>query len=469
MKEATPQILRLSNGIRLITQPCPGLRSVALGLWAVAGSRYESGAESGAAHFLEHMFFKGTSRRTAYQIAFETNTLGSHVNAFTTQEVICVYARVIGEKLGHVADLLCDMLGNSLMAPDELERERNVILDEVMMYEDTPDERVADLFTETLWGGHPLGRPVLGNAAALRAMTPDTLRAYQTRWFRPERMLVSVAGSVDAEQAARAIEDFGFRISDSGDQRTGLVLRREPEGPSAGLQSAIPPGASRDNPQSAIPLGASRNNPQFDDPQSDTPAPIYASRYIEKPLEQAHLCVGVVGPRRHSPDRYAVAALNLILGGGMASRLFQEVREKRGLAYSIGSYATAFLDTGCLAIYGAAAPGVMEELLDICWRETRRVCDEVVTGEELQNAKDMMRASLVLSLEGASACMTRLAEHLIYHGRPIPIEETLGEIDRLTAKDLRACAERYLKDQPVASAFIGPPEAKAATQGRDRF
>jgi len=410
------------NGLRLVLAPGSGLRSVATGIWTLGGSRYETLEEAGAAHFIEHMFFKGTARRAPYQIALETNTLGSQINAFTAQEAVCVYGRVIDEKIEHAVDLLCDLVANSTFAPEELDRERNVILEEVMMYEDTPDERVSDLFAETLWEGHALGRPVLGNEETLRRMDAAALRRFQKRCFGADRTIVAVAGSFDPDRV------------------DGLIRERL-----GGLQSA-----------EALVAGPS-------------PAAVAGARYIERDLEQTHFCCGTPGPCRSSDERYSLAVLNLILGGGMSSRLFQEAREKRGLAYAIGSYANGFHDTGYIAISGGATPESLEELLDVCWRETRRIYTDDVTQDELRNAKDMMRASLLLSLENTSASMTRIAEQEIYLGRFVPVEEMLAEVEKVTVASVRACAERYLKGQPVASAFIGPAVAKAATLGRERF
>ncbi|MCX7044914.1 MAG: pitrilysin family protein [Candidatus Sumerlaeota bacterium] len=452
----------MKNGIRLLVEPVAGVRSVAVGVWAVAGSRFESACESGTAHFLEHIFFKGTPRRTPYEIAFESNRLGSQVNAFTSQEIICLHAHVIDEKLPDAADLLCDLMANSLMDAEELERERNVILEEVMMYEDTPDERVNDLFAETLWNGHALGRPVLGKAETLRALNTQSLRDYWARWFRPERMLVSVAGATPSALRLKRLfeEKLPALGKTSGAGKKDRAGKRDVAGRKDVAGKKARAGARCD-----VHAGVSA----LSYAPADAPQSSFHTHYVEKPLEQTHFCFGVGGPHRDSNDRYAMAAMNLILGGGMSSRLFQEVREKRGLAYTIGSYANGFLDAGYFAITGGTTPDNLEELLDICFRETRRICTEDISRRELQNAKDMMLASLLLSLESMNFRMMRLAENEIYHGREIPIEETLAQIEKLRTGDVRACAERYLLDQRVAAAYIGPRKAKKHTQGRNVF
>jgi predicted Zn-dependent peptidase len=259
-------------------------------------------------------------------------------------------------------------------------------------------------------------------------MSAASLRDFRQRRFVPERTIVAVAGAFDPQRLAALFEE--------------RLAVGKPTSPLAGNDSVSP-----DSP----------------------PLATFQTRYTPKPLEQVHFCFGTLGPRRASPERYAMGALNLIHGGGMASRLFQEVREKRGLAYAIGSYANGYLDTGYYALGGGTTPENLEETLDICWRETRRLGRENVSEDELRNAKDMMRASLLLGLEGVNARMFRLAENEIYHDREIPIEETLKQIEGLTVADVRACAERYLLDQPVSAAYIGPPEAEPITRGRERF
>lgn len=414
----------LDNGVRVVCSPDRSLRSAALGIWLAAGSRHERPRESGAAHFLEHMYFKGAAGRGPYEVAFEINRLGSHVNAFTSQEFVCLHGHVIHDRLGDLIDLLGELFMGPTLDPEEVERERQVILDEVMMYDDTPDERVNDLFTETLWAGAALGRSILGSAESLSKLDAPALRRFERRWRTSERIIVTMAGAVDVDAAVERLN------------------RRLGEAPSAGADDAR---------------------------EARRPKTRCQRAFQARDLEQTHFCFGLEGPCRRAPDRYDMALLNLVFGGGMSSRLFQEVREKRGLAYAIGSYTTGFTDTGYLAISGGTTPEHMPELLDICWRETARMYREDTPEAELENARDMLRSSLVLNLEGAYAQMMRLGECMIYHGRPVPVEETLEAIAKVTPRSVRECAERYLAGRPVAAAYIGPASAREATEGRDRF
>lgn len=413
----------LDNGVRFLAAPFDGPRSVSVGVWMIAGSRFEGAKEGGVAHALEHMLFKGTPRRSCYQIALESNALGSHINAYTSQEAICLHARVVDEKLTEAVDLLADLFNDSVLDGEEFNRERNVILEEVMMYEDTPDERVGDLFTETLWSGHALGRPILGDSDGLRKMRVEQLDDFRSRLFQPDRVVVAVAGAFDEAACVGLLNE-----------KFGLLSATE---------------APIDNLEAPVPVGA--------------------VNYISRPLEQVHFCVGVVTPPRKSEERYPMALLNLILGGGMSSRLFQEVREKRGLAYAIGSYSQTFTDAGYLALYGGAGPDQIEQTLDICWRETSRVCREDVTEEELRNAKEMLRASLLLSLESTNARMTQLADQDIYLGRFVSIEETLEKIDAVTIGNLRVFAEKYIAGKSIAAAYIGPEKLESIVGDRGSF
>ena len=424
--------LTLSSGIRLILDPMATIHSVAVGVFAQAGSRHEPASASGVAHFLEHLFFKGTARRDAYQIALECNALGSQFDAFTDQELIGLEGLVLDEKVGQAIDLLGDMVCHPTLDPEEFKRERGVILDEWMMYEDSPDDRAGDLFTEILWAGHPLGRPVLGSRRSLRAMKVESLRAHQRRFFRPDSTIITLAGAagaLDAPQVA-ALAETAFAAL------TGASRADDPPG----LAPTISP-----------------------------PEPQGGTVYVAKPLEQLHFCLGVAGPSKHSPDRYAMAALNQILGGDMASRLFQEVREKRGLAYAIGSSALGFSDAGYFAIHGGVACAHAEQTLDLCLSETQKLCRHGVTEQELDNARDRIRQSLLLSQDNPMDRMMRLADHMLHYGRPIPLEETLAAVERLTVRDLQACADRWLAQAPLAGAYIGPRSIRPITRGRDHF
>lgn len=399
----------LSNGVRVLMDRMDHVRSVAMGFFLEAGSRDESSPENGLAHVIEHMLFKGTERRDALRIATESNTLGGHFNAFTTQDTVCLHARVVDEKLDAALDLLADLLGHSRHAPEELERERNVILEEIYMYQDTPDEQVVDNFTEALWQASSLGRPILGTPETVSAFTREHILDFTGRHFAGDRLVVALAGNFDPQHALAEVERQLAGFQPKGAQRT-----------------------------------------------IERPAPVFSHVFDERDLEQEHICIGCESITRASEDRFAYSIMNWILGGGMNSRIFQEVREKRGLAYSIGSFFRPYVDTGYFAISGGTRPENAEEVMEIVLRETRKIYNEAVDAEELESAREALKGGVLMGLESTNWRMHRLADMELTFGRYIEVDEVIRRLDAVTVKDVQDVAERYLKGSPVGMAVIGP-------------
>jgi predicted Zn-dependent peptidase len=414
METGAFQQSRLPSGLRIVTERMPSVRSVALGIWACVGSRDETPRLAGASHFLEHLLFKGTSRRTARDIAEQMDAVGGEANAFTSKEYTCFYARTLDRDLGLAVDVLADMLRSSRIARDDVEAERTVILEEIGMHNDAPDDVVHDLFAEVLFGGHPLGRPVLGTAESVGAMSRDAVARYWRRHYMPGNLVVAVAGN-------RTHDEVVELVSDAFEDAEG-----EPHGPRSGRRE---PRAYR------------------------------GLQVRHKPTEQAHVVLGTRGLSRSDPRRFALGVLNIAFGGGMSSRLFQEVREKRGLVYSIYSYATQYSETGSFSVYAGAAPKRIHDVLAIVRDELDRVVAGGLTEEELERSKGHLKGSLVLGLEDTAGRMTRLGKSEITSGEILTVDDIIRRVDEVTDEDVRAVAKEVLGAGPRALALIGPFEA----------
>jgi predicted Zn-dependent peptidase len=400
----------LPNGVRILLERIPYVRSASVGLWFDVGSRNETAPENGLSHFIEHMFFKGTRTKNAFQLSNEMNNIGGNVNAFTTQENICLSAKVVDEHLSEAIDLLHEMYRESTFCPEEIQREKNVVLEEVKMYDDTPDELVVDVFMDHLYAGNPLGRPILGNPSNIERFDQQDIFKYMGREFAPDRVIIAIAGNFDT-------------------RRLEPKLRR--------LFEPISPN------------GWERNPVQH-------PTPAYQSYNIDRKLEQVHFCMGTDAPNRTSDERFAFAVLNTILGGGTSSRIFQEVRERRGLAYSIGSFDCAFKDSGCFAVSGGTSPRNIDKVLKLCLEEVRKIYTECATDEDLRSAKEQIKSSILLGMESSSTRMGRLAECEIFFGDYVPVDYVIKRVNDVTATEVCALAEKYLKDRPITFASIGP-------------
>ncbi|MSO45296.1 MAG: insulinase family protein [Acidobacteria bacterium] len=386
----------------------PHVRSVSIGVWLARGSRHEPQAQSGIAHFVEHMLFKGTATRSAEDIAQEIDSIGGQMDAFTAKEYASYYIKVLDEHLPLAVEVLADIVMRPAFRAEDIEREKKVVLEEIKMVEDTPDDLVHELFTEQFWADHPLGRPILGTKETVEALTSDALRTYFTRTYSAPNLIIAATGNIEHE----AVKDLVSRMFDG-----------------------VPPHG---------------------DPLNDVP-PIASSMIIirNKDLEQSHVCLGTPGYQQDHDDRYASYVLNTILGGSMSSRLFQNVREKRGLAYSVFSGLSAYRDTGSMTIYAGCANDAVGELIDVVIAELRRIKQEPPPASELQRAKDHLKGSLMLNLESTSSRMSQLARQEIYFDRQCDLDETLQGVERVTGADIARVAHELLADGSLAATVLG--------------
>jgi predicted Zn-dependent peptidase len=416
----TYQRTDLESGIRVLTESMPAVRSVTLGLWVGAGSRDEPVELAGATHFLEHLLFKGTATRTAKDIAEVFDEVGGEVNAFTAKEFTCFYARVLDEDMPMAVEVLSDMLQNSTLDPDEVESERTVVLEEIGMHEDAPDDIIHDLFCETIWGDHPLGRRIQGSVDTVRPMPRDAIDAYFRLHYRPGNLVIAAAGSLEhsdvVEQVAKA-----YAGAPPGPQRTA---RSGEEAPS--MRSGV--------------------------------------HVVGRKLEQTHLVYGTGGLGRNDPRRWALGVLNNVLGGGMSSRLFQEIREKRGLAYNVYSMHSSFAETGLFNVYAATAPARLTQVLDVIREQVDQVRDGGITDVELARGKGHLKGSLVLGLEDTGGRMSRLGKGELCHGEILSPDEVIARIDAVTPDDVRSVASEVLGSAPWALAVLGPGDGEDFTR-----
>jgi len=408
------QSTRLPNGLTVLTERMPGLRSVTVGIWVRRGSRHETQELNGICHFIEHAVFKGTQRRTALDIAIESDRLGGHLDAFTTHEMTGFTMKVADTALAGAFDLLSDMLAAPRFDPVDLEREQKVIIEEMKMVEDTPDEFLGELFNAAYFPGHALGRPIEGTAETVSSFDPARTATFHGREFAPHNLVIAAAGNIDhaqlVEMAARA---FG-------------------EGTEGGQEFYVTTGEFR--------------------PPSPA-APILIER--KKELEQAHLIVAAPWPSARSADRYAGSLLASIIGGSTSSRLWQAIREERGLAYSVGAGASAFTDTGVFTIYAGTSPAQLDEVLELSLHELRRAVRESVTDEELRLAKDQSVSSILLGLESSSARAGALARQEIVHGRRVTPDEIITLLEEVTPEDVQAVARACFTSETLALAALG--------------
>jgi predicted Zn-dependent peptidase len=370
------------------------MHTVSIGIWVANGSRHELPETNGAAHFIEHLLFKGTGRRTARQISQEIDSLGGILNAFTGHEYVCYYAKVLAKFLPRVTDLLSDIFLHSTFPADEIERERKVILQEIKMRDDSPEEAIHDRFHQNFWCGHALGNSILGTEETINGLSRDVITQYKQSHYRPDDIIISAAGNVNHE-ALVGLVAAEFSALSSGWKPDGLSFR---------------------------PRGGQRVN------------------LCERDLEQTLICMGTRALQQDHPDRYAMHLLSTILGGGMSSRLFQEIREKKGLAYSVYAYVISHVDSGALVVYSGTEQQHCREVVDIALTEMRRLKNEPVTPAELDSAREQIKGKLLMSLESSDSLMTRLAKNVIYLGRHQPIENILAGFDAVTTGDVMNCA-----------------------------
>jgi predicted Zn-dependent peptidase len=398
----------LPNGLRILTEHMPHVRSVSVGVWLARGSRHEPQSQSGIAHFVEHMLFKGTATRSAEDIAQTIDSIGGQMDAFTAKEYASYYIKVLDEHLPLALEVLADIVMNPAFANADIEREKKVVLEEIKMVEDTPDDLVHELFTESFWQNHPLGRPILGTPATVETLTADGLRAYFSGVYTAPNLIIAAVGNITHEQVR------------------GLVER------------------------------AFANLPTTTEPLEGAPPTVVPKIIIRnKELEQSHVCLGTSGYPQDHEDRYASYVLNTILGGSMSSRLFQNVREKRGLAYAVFSGLSAYRDTGSMTIYAGCANDAVDELIDVVIAELRRMKDEPMSEVELRRAKDHLKGSLMLNLESTSSRMSHLARQEIYFDRQFGLDETLEGVERVSTGDVQRVARDLFADGALAATVLG--------------
>ncbi len=405
----------LPGGLRIITESLPSVRSAALGIWAGVGSRDEDPAHAGATHYLEHLLFKGTSRRTALEISAAVDAVGGELNAFTAKEYTCYYARVLDADLPLAIDVLSDMVTGSLLEPKDVDAERGVILEEIAMNEDDPADLVHEAFTAQLFGDTPLGRPILGSVDSINSISRDRIAEHYRARYTPDSLVVAAAGNLSHEEVVAMIQTaFGSRLHGGGEPAPARL---------GGTDAALASGTG--------------------------------VRLLSRPVEQANLVLGCAGMSRTDPRRFALGVLNAALGGGMSSRLFQEVREKRGLAYSVYSFSSQNADCGQWGIYAGCLPAKTDDVLAICQEEIAKVINGGLTDEELDRGKGQLRGSIVLGLEDPSSRMSRLGKSELVYQALEAVDEILAEIDAVTHDDVRAVAGEVL-GLPKALAVVGP-------------
>jgi predicted Zn-dependent peptidase len=398
----------LANGVRLATERMAHVRSVAVGVWLTRGSRHEPEEHQGIAHFVEHMLFKGTPSRTAEEIAQQVDSIGGQIDAFTSKEYAGYYLKVLDEHLPLAVEILSDLICNPLFAEDDIEREKKVILEEIKMVEDTPDDLVHEIFAEGFWNNHPLGRPILGTPASVSALDQKTLREYFKQTYVAANFVVVAVGNLQHE-------------------RVQSLLER-----------------------------ALENSPHTG-PDATNSAPVVAPaiQVRRKELEQSHIVFGTEALPQHHPERYAGYALNTTLGGSMSSRLFQNVREKRGLAYSVFSGLSAYQDAGALSIYAGCANEAVAELIDVVVAEIRQMKAGGLDPVELRRAKDHLKGSLMLGLESTSSRMSHLARQEMYRDQTFGLDEMLAAIEAVSAQDVLRLADRFFTNGSLAVTVLG--------------
>jgi predicted Zn-dependent peptidase len=407
----------LPNGLRILTESVPAMRSVSFGIWVGVGSRNESPRLAGVSHYLEHLLFKGTRRRSALDISSAIEAVGGETNAFTTKEYTCYYARVLDADLPLAIDVMCDLVVDSVLAEPDVATERSVILEEIAMHDDEPDDEVHDLFARATYGEHPLGRPISGTVATITPMTRRQILTFYHRRYVAPSIVVAAAGSLEHAHVVRLVSQALHRCE-----------RLDQPAPQ-----------------------------RLDGVAKPAPARLRRGELIvrDKDTEQAHLVLGGPGIARNDERRFAVGVLNNALGGGMSSRLFQEIRERRGLAYSVYSFTTQYADSGLFGVYAGCAPGKIDEVLGLAREELVRVAEHGIRDEEINRGKGMLKGSLVLGLEDTGSRMSRLGKGELLYDEMLSVEEILARVDAVTPEEVRETASAVLLG-PMSLAVIGP-------------
>jgi predicted Zn-dependent peptidase len=399
----------LANGIRVVTEHMPHVRSVSVGIWIGTGSREEAEHQTGISHFVEHMVFKGTKNRSAEQIARSVDSIGGGLDAFTSKELVSYNVKVLDEHLPDAFDVIADLVRNPLFKKDDIEKEKGVILEELKMEVDNPEYLIHEIFASNFWKGHPLGRPILGTKQTIRTFDRDTVEGYYKQFYVPSNILVTAAGSLDHNRLVNLVED----------QFAGLKPRKR-------AMLAKPP-------QPHAPLVFRTKNS----------------------LEQVHVYVGVPSIEIAHEARFACFILNAILGGGMSSRLFQNIRERQGLAYTVYSELSMYRDAGCMLVYAGTSQRNAGKVVESIARELRKLADERVTEDEIRRSKDHLKGSYVLGLESTSSRMANLARQELYFNRFFSLDEMLERVENVTAEEVQALAQQFFDPKRMAVAMLG--------------
>ena len=404
-----------SSGLRIVTEEVPSVRSAAVGIWVNVGSRDEAPATAGASHFLEHLLFKGTTSRTALEISSSIESVGGEMNAFTSKEYTCFYARVIDTDLPMAIDVVSDLITSSIVTALDVDAERKVVLEEIAMRDDDPSDLVHDLFSDTYYGDTPIGRPILGTVESIKGMSRNTVFNYYKKKYLPQDLVVAVAGNIKHKRVVAMVEE----------------------------------ALSRDNFLDVMAAPVIRPNTVVKNSKQQSVGLLY------KKSEQAHMFYGMEGVARADDRRFAMGVLSAALGGGMSSRLFQEIREKRGLAYSVYAYAQQFAGSGVLGFYAGCNPTKATEVVEIIRSVVADVADNGMTHEEIERAKGAVRGSLVLSQEDTGSRMSRIGKNEIVYGQVMDFDDILKAISRVSAQDIREIAGEFLVKTPTL-ALVGP-------------
>lgn len=402
--------------MRVVTERIPTLKSVTVGIWVNTGSRDEQLSQAGYSHFIEHMFFKGTRSRSATEISREIDGLGGEMNAFTTRETTTFYVKVLDQQLQQALELLADLFHHSRFDSKEVEKEKQVVLEEIRMVQDDPEDLVQELHTGQVLGRHPLGRSILGREDTIRTLKRPDLLGYIDAHYDPSQIVIAIAGNFEQTKVERLVARYFGRTKST--KRISKVARRPPE--------------------------------------------VHGGVLVKrKPLEQVHLCLGLKGVAAGHRDRYALYALNSVLGGSMSSRLFQEVREKRGLAYSIYSFLSGYSDVGTVTVYAATRPKEVERVVDLVCREIGRISKQGIERKELDRAKNQMKGSLMLSLESSHSRMSKLAKDELVYGTRTALEEMVAHIDQVTVEQVYSVGRQLFGLNRLAITGLGPLSQRA--------
>lgn len=407
--ETEVRITKLDNGIHVLSESVPYVDLVSVGMWVCVGSRHEAPSLRGMSHFIEHMLFKGTENRSARQIADEIDSIGGHLNGLTDKETTWYYAKVLSEYMPKAVEIIADMALHSVLDPVEIDHEKSVVVEEIKRHEDTPDDLVHDMVAESLWDGHPLSAPVIGSRKTVESFSREDIVGFMKEHYTPDRIVISAAGNLEHEAFVDVVNKY------FGDMKgCGTTCEEQPIFTSA------------------------------------------SKKIVAKPVEQIHFCVGMPGYSQLDENRYALALLDAAIGGGMSSRLFQEIRENRGLAYAIGSYVAAYREGGILVIYGGTSREHFDEVVDLINKELKAVKTGGLGEDEMVRAKNQIKGALVLGQENMTNRMSRIANSMIYFGRVKTLQELIDSVMKVTADDLLRVADEVLSEDKTAFVAIGP-------------